>query len=125
MSAIGGKADSLVHLSECLLIAKSGHAGFTLVLEFNTPRRADPAFAIHGLRPDQPFPKTVTFTGWFASRPAECVIREVAPITGGRPAGIVTLIKYGPILILLGEAKSLKMHMATNGNLPRFRSKTD
>jgi hypothetical protein len=39
--------------------------------------------------------------------------------------GIVTLIKYGPILILLGEAKSLKMHMATNGNLPRFRSKTD
>ncbi len=26
MSAFGGKADSLVHLSECLLIARSGHS---------------------------------------------------------------------------------------------------
>ncbi len=26
MSAFGGKADSLTHLSECLLIAKSGHS---------------------------------------------------------------------------------------------------
>ncbi len=25
MSAFGGKADSLAHLSECLLIARSGH----------------------------------------------------------------------------------------------------
>ncbi len=26
MSAFGGKADSLAHLSECLLIARSGHS---------------------------------------------------------------------------------------------------
>ncbi len=27
LSAFGGKADSLEHLSECLLIARSGHSG--------------------------------------------------------------------------------------------------
>ncbi len=43
-----------------------------------------------------------------------------------RPSdGIVKLIKNWPKLVLLREAKPLKMHMATTGESPQFRCKSD
>jgi hypothetical protein len=54
---------------------------------------------------------------------------EVAGVEVGKAGdaeeGIVTLIKNWPNLVLLREAKSLKMHVATTGESPQFRCKSD
>ena len=42
-----------------------------------------------------------------------------------RAGGVVTLIENGPILVLPREPKSLKRHIATIGESPRFRCESD
>ena len=44
---------------------------------------------------------------------------------GDLSGGIVTVIKYGPILVFLREAKPLKTRIVTVGESPRFRSIID
>jgi len=53
------------------------------------------------------------------------LIREGTARREPTPPGIVTLIKDRPNLLLVLEAKSLKMNVVTTSESPRFRCKCD
>ncbi len=50
MSAFEGKADSLTHLSECLLLARSGHSRCRRILSRNSARTRGPTHSKVGMR---------------------------------------------------------------------------
>ena len=55
-SAVGGNADIVGGPSECPVLATSGHSAHHTGSQAVAPGQADPAFAMDGLQPDQPFP---------------------------------------------------------------------